>query len=356
MFATLREKWPGRGLSHRVGTPCASEILGSVARDGLMPGFVRGTRIAVCLVTLVTRQRLASDPKGATVKIARILCPIDFSETSAHAVAEAVTVARYYKGRITALHVLGPVEPTAEGLSVERVRQDAEAFCEAAVASGIALDVLVDVGEPARHILDRAAALPADLIVMGTHGAGGFEHLMLGSVTEKVVRRARCPVLTVPPRDRGQSPLPFRRLLCAVDFSEASLSAVSTALSFARESGAHLTLLHVLEWPWHEPPPPAMSDLPAAQAAALAEFRRYSEESARKRLESLVPNSDPVSRVTTRLASGKPHVELLDVATAEQSDLIIMGVQGRNALDVALFGSTTNQVVRRAACPVLTLR
>jgi nucleotide-binding universal stress UspA family protein len=112
----------------------------------------------------------------------------------------------------------------------------------------------------------------------------------------------------------------------------------------------------VLEWPWHEPPPPAIDELPAAQAAALAEFRRYSEESALKRLESLVPESDPVSRVTTRLKSGKPHVQVLEVADEEQSDVIIIGVQGRNALDVALFGSTTNQVVRRATCPVLTLR
>jgi nucleotide-binding universal stress UspA family protein len=218
------------------------------------------------------------------------------------------------------------------------------------------LDVLVDVGQPARRILDRASTLPADLIVMGTHGAGGFEHLMLGSVTEKVVRQARCPVLTVPPHAKGGSPLPFTRLLCAVDFSDASLSAVKMALSLARESGACLTLLHVIEWPWHEPPPPAIDQLPAAQAAALAEFRRYSEESASKRLESLVPDLDSVSRVTTRLRSGKPHVQILEVAAEEHSDIIIIGVQGRNALDMALFGSTTNQVVRRASCPVLTLR
>jgi nucleotide-binding universal stress UspA family protein len=290
------------------------------------------------------------------MKIARILCPTDFSETSAHAVAEAVVVAGFYHARITALHVISQIEPSFEDLSVAGLRRDTAAFFEAATRSGIPVDVLVDVGQAARHILDRAATLPADMIVMGTHGASGFEHLVLGSVTEKVVRKARCPVLTVPPRAEGRAALPFTRLLCAVDFSDASLSAVEVALSLARESGARLTLLHVLEWPWHEPPPPAMDELPAAQAAALVEFRRYSEESARKRLESLVPDSDPVSRVTTRLQSGKPHEQILEVASAEHSDLIVIGVQGRNALDVALFGSTTNQVVRRATCPVLTLR
>jgi nucleotide-binding universal stress UspA family protein len=290
------------------------------------------------------------------MKLARILCPTDFSETSAHAVAEAVTIAGYYHARLTALHVVSRVEPSFEELSLDGLRQETAAFFDAATKNGIPLDVLVDVGQPADHILDRASTLPADLIVMGTHGASGFEHLVLGSVTEKVVRKARSPVLTVPPHAEGRSPLPFTRLLCAVDFSDASLSAVESALSLARESGACLTLLHVLEWPWHEPPPPAIDELPAAQAAALAEFRRYLEESALKRLESLVPDSDPVSRVTTRLRNGKPHVQILDVAAGEHSDLIVIGVHGRNALDEVLFGSTTNQIVRRAACPVLTLR
>jgi nucleotide-binding universal stress UspA family protein len=290
------------------------------------------------------------------MKLARILCPTDFSETSVHAVAEAVIVAGYYHARITALHVVSQVEPSFEELPVAGLRRDTAAFFDAATTRGIPVDVLVDVGQPARDILDRASTLPADLIVMGTHGAGGFEHLMLGSVTEKVVRKARCPVLTVPPHAEGRSPLPFTRLLCAVDFSDASVSAVKSALSLARESGACLTLLHVLEWPWHEPPPPRFEELPVAQAAALAEFRRYLEEGALKRLESLVPDSDPVSRVTTRLRSGKPHVQILEVATEEHSDVIIIGVHGRNALDEVLFGSTTNQIVRRAACPVLTLR
>jgi nucleotide-binding universal stress UspA family protein len=267
-----------------------------------------------------------------------------------------VTIAGYYHARITGLHVVSRVEPSFEELPVDGLRRDTVAFFDVATGTGIPLDVLVDVGQPAHRILDRASTLPADLIVMGTHGASGFEHLVLGSVTERVVRKARCPVLTVPPHAEGRSPLPFRRLLCAVDFSDGSLSAVKFALSLARESGACLTLLHVLEWPWHEPPPPRFDELPVAQAMALAEFRRYSEESALKRLESLVPDSDSVSRVTTRLRSGKAYVQILELAAEDHSDIIIMGVQGRNDLDVALFGSTTNQVVRRAACPVLTLR
>lgn len=298
------------------------------------------------------------------MNLRRILCPVDFSEASKHAIDQAVVMAGFYKSRVTALHVLSPLTFAVPGLpsSSDEVSEQArlrrlttEEFA-AATARGIELDVLIDVGQPAAAILERATGLPADLIVMGTHGASGFQRFVLGSITEKVLRKASCPVLTVPPRVQSTSQLPFKRLLCAVDFSDVSLDAVRWALSLAEESGARLTLVHVLEWPWEEPPPPMIEELPFEQGAALAEFRRYLEESAKKRLESLIPESVPGSRVTTMLRSGKPHVQILRVAAEERTDLIVIGVHGRNPVDMALFGSTTNQVVRRATCPVLTLR
>jgi len=295
------------------------------------------------------------------VEFKQILCPIDFSEASSHAIDQAAAVAGYYKSRITALHVLAPshavagvaTSPEAVG-EVDRLRRlTTEEF---ASANGKRVEAFVDVGQPASTILDRAVSLPADLIVIGTHGTSGFEHLVLGSVTEKVLRKATCPVLTVPPRAQATSQLPFKRLLCAVDFSDASLGAVRSAISLAQESGSTLTLLHVLEWPWEEPPPPQLEQLPLEQGAALAEFRRYSEESATKRLESLIPPTVPTSRVATRLINGKPYVQILHVAAQDRADLIVLGVYGRNPFDLALFGSTTNQIVRRATCPVLTIR
>jgi nucleotide-binding universal stress UspA family protein len=291
------------------------------------------------------------------MKVARILCPVDFSDASSHAIALSSLVAGYYGASMTALHVVTPVaiSLSEEAGEIARLRRLATEECGAATAKGVALDVLVAVGAPAAVILDRAASLPADLIVMGTHGTSGFQHLVLGSVTEKVLRRAACPVLTVPPRAHAASQLPFRRVLCAVDFSDASLDAVGSALSLAGQSGSALTLLHVIEWPWGEPPPPHMEELPAAQRAALAEFRRYLEESARKRLESLLPASAPF-RCEARLRNGKAYVQILDVAAEERADLIVMGVRGRSPVDLAVFGSTTNQVVRQAPCPVLMLR
>jgi nucleotide-binding universal stress UspA family protein len=298
------------------------------------------------------------------MNLTRILCPIDFSEASRHAIEHAVVLASQYRSRITGLYALAP---TAFALSEvaasmdqasEPERLQAYAVQEFASASdrGVSVDAVVDVGQPVDRILARANEWPADLIVMGTHGMSGFQHLVLGSVTEKVLRKAPCPVFTVPPRVHATSRLPFKRLLCAVDFSSPSLLAVEAARSLARESNAPLTLLHVLEWPWEEPPSPRLNELPRESASALAEFRRYSEASALQRLRSLTGNGDPACALNTRVGNGKPYAEILRVAAEEQSDVIVIGVHGRNPLATAMFGSTTNQIVRQAACPVLTVR
>ena len=302
-----------------------------------------------------------------TPNIKRILCPIDFSDASAHVVDQAAAIAGWYKARIMALHVYSPLvapiptlPPPVERVpqtEIERMQESTRVCFQAASAAGIAVDVAVDIGRPAVEILDRAAKLPADLIVIGTHGASGLEHFLLGSVAEKVIRKAACPVLTVPPRARATSVLPFKRVLCAVDFSDPSLTALQYACSLAEQSGAALTILHVLEWPWEEPPPPVFEELPPAQAAALVEFRRYLEKSAMNRLKTLVPEaSHSCCTPCPTLRHGKPHVEILRLAGQEQADLIVIGVHGRNVVDMTVFGSTTNQVVRHATCPVLTLK
>jgi nucleotide-binding universal stress UspA family protein len=296
--------------------------------------------------------------------IDHVLCPIDFSESSTHALEQAAAVASWYKARLIALHVYSPLVPVpglpvddVPGPELQRARNEATAFVESVLGSRTAANVFVEVGQPVRSILEQASRLPADLIVMGTHGVSGFERLLLGSVTEKILRKATCPVLTVPPRAHVTSRLPFARVLCAVDFSEWSVAAVELASSLAQQSGAALELLHVVEWPWEEPPAPLFADLPREQAAALLEFRRYVTASATRRLESLVPaETRHRCAMTTRICHGKPYVEILRVAADAAADLIVLGVHSRTLIDVAMFGSTTNHVVRRATCPVVTLR
>ncbi len=286
-----------------------------------------------------------------------ILCPIDFSKESRHALGCAIALGRRSKCSITGLHVYPvTVFPGVSGYptlmpgspDVDSLQGDLRAFLAPAKAAGIVVEALVEGGDPARKIVERAHALPADLVVMGTHGLSGFERFALGSVTEKVLRRAAPPVLTVPPSAPWAADVPFKRFLCAVDFSPSSLAGLRLAVSLARDAGARLVIVHVLE---------ALPDERAviAQPLSVAEYWRERESDARRQLEALVP-ADLAAPAETLLGHGKPYVEILAAATEGHSDLIVLGIHARSALDVAILGSTTNQVVRRASCPVLTVR
>jgi nucleotide-binding universal stress UspA family protein len=297
------------------------------------------------------------------IDIRRILCPIDFSDASRHALDHAVAIAKWYDAHLTALHVIHPVllvEPPIlfaefpkDAPPTEEQRQSLErqlrGWLEPASAAGVKTDVLVDDGHPAGRILDQARSIEADLIAMGSHGLSGFERFMLGSVAEKVLRKAACPVLTVPPAAATAAELPYKRLLCPVDFSKSSLAALQFAFSMAEESNANLTILHVLDWP--------PDDELLVQRFDAPEFRRVVDEETRGRLEALVTDDVRLwCTPSTKISYGKPYRQILEVAESEGTDLIVVGVRGRHSLDLTLFGSTTNQVVRRASCPVLTLK
>jgi nucleotide-binding universal stress UspA family protein len=298
------------------------------------------------------------------IEIRRILCPVDFSDTSRHAIEHAVAIAKWYESRIVALHVLQaprlfeqpPIlfaEFDSGGSSlppeIESRERDLRAWLEPAYQAGLKTDLLIDKGMVAAAILDRASSEQVDLIVLGTHGLSGFERFMLGSVAEKVLRKASCPVLTVPPASATSARVPYKRLLCPVDFSESSLAALRFAFSLAEEADGRLSILHVLEWP--------SDDELFVDRLDGPQYRQMVEEQARTRLDALVPDDVRTwSEPTTQIADGKPYRRILETARTEESDLIVIGVRGRNPLDLTLFGSTTNHVVRRAPCPVLTLK
>ena len=170
------------------------------------------------------------------MNITRILCPTDFSEASAHATELAIVVAGFFKARIWALHVLNPMLMSQPGLSASsaanqsaapdegksdglpsdqaragagraaraemaQLRQRVAAPFDAALTTGLGVDVTIDFGQPTSRILERAATLPADLIVMGTHGRSGLQRWVYGSVTAKVLRSASCSMLVVRPTE-----------------------------------------------------------------------------------------------------------------------------------------------------------
>jgi nucleotide-binding universal stress UspA family protein len=224
----------------------------------------------------------------------------------------------------------------------------------AGVPSGVSVEVRVEHTESAhREILAQVAATQADLLVLGTHGRSGFQRLFLGSVTEKVIRKATCPTLVVPPRASDvppDAPVRFRRILCPIDFAESSLSALAYALNLAEEADAQLTLLHVIETP------PELREHPLAPDFDVDRIHAAAEADARRRLRDLVPDqARAYCTVQTDVVEGRAYRRVLQRAAEEEADVIVMGVHGRGAVDLLVFGSTTHHVIRAATCPVLVV-
>jgi nucleotide-binding universal stress UspA family protein len=278
------------------------------------------------------------------IQIERILCPTDYSPFSTRALERAVRLADWFDARVTALHVIPYLVPAGPGLPyfplpLEATPQSGEAaraldrFVEPFRGERVAIETTVRQGDPAQETLAAGEALGADLVVMGTHGRSGFAHLLLGSVTEKVLRHVRCPLLTVrsTPTPPAAGPL-FRRILCAADLKDGSGTTIDFALSLAEESEAELTLLHVLE---------SGSD-PAS----------YAKERLRR---AVPPATRDFCQVKARVMSGTPWRGILLTAEETRAELIVVGAHGR-PIERMLFGSTASHVVRHAACPVLVVR
>jgi nucleotide-binding universal stress UspA family protein len=287
------------------------------------------------------------------------------SDIAPRAFENALALARFHRAEIELLYVSEPLLPGPAGpvsyppWSVldpavrGRLAQALEALIAGAAPKGVSVTPKVVEGRVVAEVLGRARSWPADLVVMGTHGRGGFERLVLGSVTEKVLRQAPCPVLTVPPPATGVHPegsVLFRRIVCPVDFSPASLAALAHALKLAEESCADLHVVHVVEWLAEEDP------MARVAGFDVPEFRRHLERDAEARLAKLVPDEarnwcKPHELVTR----GRPWREILRLVEEHDAELVVMGVRGRNPVDLALFGSTTQHVVRAARCPVLVV-
>lgn len=291
------------------------------------------------------------------LKIERILCPMDFSEFSAKSYAYAHSLAKHYGAKLFLEHVVQPLSmaypfyafPDTVGQVYTNLLQDAEKHLQEVVQNyawnGIQQELAVREGFPTDGILSFAQTHSMDLIVMGTHGRRGFDRITMGSVTEQVLRKARCPVLVIcrPAHDfvipgEREEQVHLSKILFCTDFSEHSDRALKYALSLAMEYNAELTLLHVLE-----------------NIQRTYEFQTENSLIC-KLLEQAIPEAAKNwCKVNSIVRAGQPYTEIIKFATETSADLVIMGVRGRNALDLALFGSTTHRVIQLGPCPVLAV-
>jgi nucleotide-binding universal stress UspA family protein len=288
-----------------------------------------------------------------------IVMATDFSENADVALAWAEQVARQHEATLVLVHAVAS-EPFAAPESVSwrqrhaadiRARAKSRLHCQAEAVRrrGLAVDCVLGLGSAADVVIETADGRGADIVVAGTRGRTGLKRLLLGSTAAHLIRNARCPVLIVHPSDAG-TPRPARRVLVPTDFSEDAVLAANAAARILGVEGAdgQLTLLHS----YHVEP--EATYLPAsilmdAIAAADATVKRIIEERAAALRQSGI-------RVDTVVWEGEPPSTIVHHAKSLAVDLIAMATHGLSGVDRLFLGSTAEQVVASAPCPVLTVR
>jgi nucleotide-binding universal stress UspA family protein len=201
---------------------------------------------------------------------------------------------------------------------------------QAARIAGLATQSVLLQGDPSDEIVREGKRTSADFMVMGRHGHGASNPWTLGSVVERVLRRAPCPVVVVRPvpRHRGEGP---GQVLCGLDLGETSASTLQYAVGVAKALEADLQVLHVAA---EEGAERAGSDLAATVARA---------------------STAKAPRIQRNVVTGEPHEQILGLAGQNDIGLIVVGSHGGVVVDRPFLGSTVLHLLRHADCPVLVV-
>lgn len=282
-----------------------------------------------------------------------ILFPVDFSDRCRGAAHYAAAFAGRFRSRLILLHVLEttigqPGDLDFGGLGVLHMEdrltraQHLIDTCLADELRYLNVERRLETGDPARTIMRVANAEKADLIMLPTHGYGGFRRFVLGSVTAKVLHDAECPVWTgvhmeaAPPLDAIQ----MRRILCAVDLSAKSESVLAEGAQLAEEYGAELALAHVV---------PGTDAIP--ENILDCELRRHLIAQAREQLLTLAGKAGFNGSMIVR--SGEVS-KVID-ATAKEfgADLVVIGRTQHHGF--GRLRTHSYAIIRESPCPVLSI-
>jgi len=294
-------------------------------------------------------------------KITRILAPTDFSPAAEVACRLAARLAMRAEGGLTLFHAI-PGPEVAKQVQIGRTREDIlddgrerlrewfAAVVPPELRNFLAADFAVIVGEPIPGIAGAAKESGADLILMATQGRTGLKHMLVGSVTEAVLRAVSVPVLALRPGQAERPLATVERILWATDFSAASEAAWAYVLKLADLLAAEVIMLHVvrpaeLVGLADHPVPPPKGWMERYIAPIEGELDRR-----RRAVEAMG------LRARQKIVVGAPADGIVTEAKDEQADLIVIGTRGRTGLSHILLGSVAEAVIRRAACPVLAVR
>ncbi len=302
-----------------------------------------------------------------TLNVQNIIVPIDFSKMSVQAIQIARQLARRFGASIHLAHVrhlhyagdfvvpAPPIVPfpfmTYEQEGEQAALKELKMVASECGVSSATCDVLSGA-PPFDEICRLAQTVPADLVVMPTHGRTGLKHVFLGSTAERIVQHSSCPVLVT----RGSalqanngSRFRIKTILVPVDFSSCSREGLRYAIAFANEFGAKIILLHATYLGYvYSCDGTAIYDIPGLQKAA--------RKAAERKMHELV-GSVNFGAVKCEMAftDGSPVIDICAFAKDHDVDLIITSTHGFTGFTHVLIGSVAEQVVRHAPCSVLVV-
>lgn len=292
----------------------------------------------------------------------RIICATDFSDLSNRAIPFAVSLTKEFGTKLYFCHVIGLPSTAIYGeILLDPTEQQDKAVRYAQEQLGSLIDpqqveweALIATGHTADEISRLAEVKSADLVIAATHGRSGLKRFLLGSVTERLMRILPCPLLIVPgpapdAPDVIDQPLRFQRILIGCDFSPDADLAFRYGLSLAQEFQSELYLVHVIERPAYP--------IPVDKTAGTEDdFQPVMQNHLKEKLSALIP-PEALNWCSPNmvLLEGQPDEELTRYAVSQNIDLIVLGVRGQGLVEKLFVGSTTDRVVRRAPCPVLSV-
>jgi nucleotide-binding universal stress UspA family protein len=284
-----------------------------------------------------------------------VLFPTDGSDGASRVLDHVLDLATEHGATVHLLSAAGVDDETLTSGRTEvaaeiesRAHSVVSAAAARADARGVETVTSVASSAPSDAVVDYTEEAGIDLIAMPTHGRTGLERILLGSTTERVVRRSPAPVLALPPTDDSRE-YPYRRLLAPTDGSRCAETAIELGAGLAAATDARFDVLSIVD------------------VAHLGFDTRVDlqidqlEENAAKFVDA---GSDlaaaagvAADRITTGVVSGtSPYREINAYVEANDIDLLVVGTHGRTGIDRYLLGSVTEKLLRTSSVPVLTVR
>jgi nucleotide-binding universal stress UspA family protein len=296
-------------------------------------------------------------PEPIPASIQTVLCATDFSETAELALEHAIALARRRDARVIVAHVVEPIPlgpypalmaPESELAIREMAVKRTEEIAARLRGEGIVADIRVDTGNPGPGLVTIAEDESADLIVIGTRGLTGFQHLMLGSTAEYIVRRSHCPVLTIHPEDEVATEP--QTVVVPTNLSPETTASTDAFMALLGDKRPKLILTFA------DRTPPYLEPFRHDTLLKMNQ-RDVVKEEIERRMEGAVMHLRKAGfEVETAVLDGDPVDVVTQFARDQEADLIVMTTHGRSAIVNALLGKTAQRIVQHAPCPVLTVR